>query len=212
MSDLEPEWIEIIRAAIGRSLDGVHTGMPGAAKSYNRDTQRGVIIPGIAGIPDLPDVPVHCMGGAGGFLHFDLNEGDPGWIHFSEADFSAWRDSGIPGDPPMLLRHGLYAVFVPGLTTEANPLPLAALSGTVLGSRNGAVACFGTTHVSISASVIPMIGPTQADALVRESGLAPWLTAVEGILDGLLPGTGSTLNAARNNPALPFKTAALKSE
>lgn len=121
-------WEEVIKAAIERSLDGLHTSIPANVKSYLPALQQCVVEPSIEGMPELSDVPVAWPRGNGNAMHLGLASGDSVLLVFCEQDFGPWRLAGSPQAPAILRRHGLFAYAIPGAATDLAPL----LSPTLL--------------------------------------------------------------------------------
>jgi hypothetical protein len=130
----EVTWPELIHGAIARSLDGVHTAIPARVTSYLPLLQQVSLVPVIASMPALEDVPVLWPRGGGYMLHMPLAAGDHVLVVFCEQDFSPWRLSGSAMAPALLKRHGLFAYAIPGAAPDIEPMltPLL-LTGAALG-------------------------------------------------------------------------------
>jgi len=131
----DPSLGQIARAAAARSLESVHTVLPARVVSYLPLLQTcacEILVdpPGEEPWPDLSDVPVVWPRGGGFALHLPLTTGDCVWLHFAEADFSAWRTTGSKGYPALERRHGIFPFAVPGAAPETDPL--IAPSGTAV--------------------------------------------------------------------------------
>jgi hypothetical protein len=182
----DPSWPDILRAVQTQVQARIHTALPGRVRSYDVATQTAEVelvvqLDGEA-VPPLAEVPVLWPGGAAGFLHVPLAEGDTVMVLFAEEDFSRWFETGSVSAPAALARHGLHAVAIPGLRRAAAPLAvttghvtLAATSALHLGSdtatafvalatlvdaRLAAMVSYINTHVHATAAVGPPVPPT----------------------------------------------------
>lgn len=83
------------------------TALPGIVRSYNTSTQLAVVQPAVQdfsvdadgertdrSLPEIPDVPVAWVGGAGQFFHPGLEAGDEVLIVISSLDPSIWHRTG----------------------------------------------------------------------------------------------------------------------
>lgn len=146
------ELAEIIKEAIAKSLDGVHTGIPATVTLYNPVLQQVACQPVIAGMPVLEDVPVLWPRGGLHFLHMPLIPGDTVYLLFSEQDTGPWRLSGTAQAPALLRRHGLYAVALPGVAPDVKPLTsVTALTGVAAGVDGGPIIHVGAAGVDLGA-------------------------------------------------------------
>lgn len=152
----DPQWAEVIRGAIERSLDGVHTSIPARVKSYLAPLQQCSVEPVIAGMPPLEDVPVLWPRGGGYFIHLPLAAGDHVLVVFCEQDFSPWRLSGSAMAPALLRRHGLFAYALPGAAPDIAPLlSPTVLAGAAIGQDGGNVVQISQAGVTVG----PVVGP-----------------------------------------------------
>ena len=172
-------WVETIRGAISRSLDGVHTMIPAKVTQYLAPVQQCACEPVIKGMPSLEDVPVLWPRGGGYFMHLPLAAGDWVLLVFCEQDFSPWRLSGSAMAPAHLRRHGLFAYAVPGAAPDIAPIATAAaLSGAAIGSDTGVVVQVGAANVQVGpAGVGALPVMTAAEFTTLLGTLSTWLGA-----------------------------------
>lgn len=153
----QPSWPDILRGVQDSLANRIHTSLPGVVKSYDSATQTAVVQLAVQllgnTVPPLPDVPVAWPGGAAGFVHVPLADGDPVLVVFCEEDFSGWWDTGSVSAPRVLARHGLHAVAIPGLRRAAAPL---AVTGG---------------HVTVGATAAVHLGGDVATAFVALANL-----------------------------------------
>lgn len=133
----EPEWPEILRALQRRTAEAINCSVPARVKSYDSSTQLATVQPVIqvkgVTLKPIEDVPVVWPGGAGGFFHSGLVEGDNVIVLFMDEDFSVWWESGSISPALVDDRHGLHAVALPGFRREAEPLDVS-VGHTVIGA------------------------------------------------------------------------------
>lgn len=111
---------ELLTRVLDARLQEVHVALPGRVHRFNRTSQTADVTPQVwpdgEELPILPAVPVSYPRSPSRGLYWDLEDGDPGLLIFSEADLSQWRQQGEPGSAADLGRHSLQsAVFFPGL-------------------------------------------------------------------------------------------------
>ncbi len=173
-----PRWEDIIKGAIERSLDGVHTAIPAKVSSYLPALQQCVCQSVIEGMPILEDVPVLWPRGGGAFLHFPLESGDSVLLVFCEQDFSPWRLSGGVQAPALLRRHGLFAYAIPGAAPDIAPLIYpAALKGPAFGEDAGTVVQVASGVAKVGVAIgpgLPVLTAFEFTALMDT--LVTWLS------------------------------------
>lgn len=193
------DWPEIIKGAIERSLDGLHTSIPAEIVAYNTVLQQATVQPVIAGMPAIDDVPIAWPRGGGQYLHLPLAAGDHVLLIFCEKDFGPWRLLGGAQAPALLRRHGLFAYGVPGAATDLEPLLTPTLfDGVVLGSDGGLQLRIGASTVELGA-----FPATQAVALATLvdtafASIAAWAADHTHLH---VPGPGTT--QVPTGPAVP---------
>jgi hypothetical protein len=171
------EWPEIIRGAIARALDGVHTSIPAKVKSYTAAIQQCSVEPVIEGMPPLEDVPVLWPRGGGHFVHLPLAAGDWVILFFCEQDFSPWRLSGQALAPALLRRHGLFAYAIPGAAPDVSPMVSpATLTGAAIGVDGGMLVQITAAGVQVGgiAAAFPVL--TAAEFTTLLGTLTTWLS------------------------------------
>ena len=186
MSEIgQPSEVEIHRTAIRARMADVRTSVPGVIVSYDSAEQTctvnaAVRIPDADGIPqELPqlvDVPVCQPRGGGYFAHFPLAAGDAVLISFSEADFTAWRESGEVSDPINVRRHGLNAYVILGGCVDGDELTSATADHLTIGKDGGPVAHFKGSTIELGAGVTDFVAlATKTDAAL--SALHTFITS-----------------------------------
>lgn len=175
MSLDEPTEAEVILAAIGTALRGLHTAAPGEIVIYDPATQTGTIRLAVElevsdgvfqAVPPIPEVPIAWPRGAGGALHFPLAPGDGVLVVFCESDPGPWLAS-LGSRPALARRHGLYPVALPGFTPLARALSASqapAASAALTGPG-------GTVGVFPGAAVVQLGTLAAMDPVVLESKL-----------------------------------------
>lgn len=74
-------------------------------------------------LPELPDIPIHHIGGGGVTMTHAHKKGDEGWIVVSDYSIDAWHQQGGPQAPPDVLSHALSdAVYIPGVRSDPRKL------------------------------------------------------------------------------------------
>lgn len=186
----QPEWPEILRQLQETVMGRIHTSLPGIVRAYDSPTQTARVQLAVQlkgrNVPPLDDVPVMWLGGAAGFLHVPLAEGDTVLVLFCEEDFSKWLTSGSVSAPAVLARHGLHAVALAGLRTRT--APFAATGG----------------HVTLAATSELRLGDDTATDLVA---LAPATTAALDNLVSALDDVFEALDAAAPGTSAAFTVA-----
>lgn len=134
-----PTLENVLRSLISDRLSTVNVALPGVVASYDADTQRASVQPGIrhafvnedgerelVDLPVVNEVPV-VFPSAGDFsLTFPVAAGDEVLLVFSSASLDLWLSRGGTVDPSNDRHHALSdAVAIPGLRH-------AALSGTAV--------------------------------------------------------------------------------
>jgi phage tail protein X len=123
----EPNWSEVLRAALDNRISDVHVALPGRVVKYDAAKQVADIQPMVRraverldgeveleDLPICPNVPIAWPHGGGYYLHFPLAEGDDVELVFNEAATAQYRESGELSPPGDLRRHSLgYAFAVP---------------------------------------------------------------------------------------------------
>lgn len=160
-------WAKVLIDMLDRRMLDVHTSLPGEIVSYDAAKQVADVRPmlkrripdpdggddTIEALPTIPAVPVVWPRGGGYCLTFPLAKGDGVMLVFSEADLSAWRDTGEASDPGDVERHGLAgAVAVPGVDTVARALTDASATHLVIGKDGGPAIHIDSTGVKIGAA------------------------------------------------------------
>jgi hypothetical protein len=169
----DPSWPDILRAVQTQVQARIHTTLPGRVRSYDVAPQTAEVelvvqLDGEA-VPPLAEVPVLWPGGAAGFLHVPLAEGDTVMVLFAEEDFSRWFETGSVSAPAALARHGLHAVAIPGLRRAAAPLAVT------------------TGHVTLAATSALHLGSDTATAAVAlNPAVAANYTQLKTALDGVV--------------------------
>lgn len=125
----------------------LHVSMPGIIASYNHETKRAIVRPGLrimftddtcAERPTLLNVPVLWHSGGGFSAIFPLNEGDPVHLLWSERGIEKWKQSHDLADPDNGVIFGQNdVVALPGYgPIEINP---ATTSGASIQRNDGEV-------------------------------------------------------------------------
>lgn len=157
----EPTQAQIARAAAARALEGVHTVLPARVVSYvaalnTCSCEIMVDPPGEEPWPELAGVPVVWPRGGGFAMHLPLAAGDCVWLHFAEADFSAWRTTGSKGYPALERRHGIFPFAVPGAAPETDPL-IAPSGAAVFGKLPaGPFVKVGSSTIELGNLIAPL--------------------------------------------------------
>lgn len=161
MKAFQPDDVEIIRTAIRNRLADVRTSIPAIVKSYDYIEQTcscelTTRIPTSDGTPEqlqpLQDVPVAWPRGGGYFCTMPLSPGDTGLLVFCEADFSAWRETGVVSDATQERRHGLYAYFIPGGCANGKELTDASPDKLIIGKQGGSVIKVDASGIELGAA------------------------------------------------------------
>jgi hypothetical protein len=128
-----PTWTQVILDMIEKRLVDMHTAMPGEVISYDYDTNLATVRPMIkrkfkamaeaVELPSITNVPVAFPRMGEGHLRFPVAAGHEGQIIFQERSIDKWVASGGAVDPEDSRKFHLSdAVFVPGLTSQSNPI------------------------------------------------------------------------------------------
>lgn len=125
---------EAIQTVIDRVFTGIHTCIPGRIEKYDYAKQQAEIKPLIKtdynddtteSMPVISNVPVIFPGSSETIIHFPLEKGDTGLIHFSEKALENWLSLGGESDSGDKRKFDLSdAIFVPGL----NPFNVNSLA------------------------------------------------------------------------------------
>lgn len=116
---------DAIKTILEAALKDLHTCLPGMITKYDYTKKKAEIQPLIKTlynddttetIPVISNVPVRFPGSSKTIIHFPLEKGDTGLIHFSEVALENWLSLGGEVDPGDPRRFDLSdAFFVPGL-------------------------------------------------------------------------------------------------
>lgn len=210
---ITPTLPEVIRRALQRNLDQLHTAMPGVVVSYDATSQTADIRPAIKDVyrdkdgvrqvedlPILPKVPVLFPRGGGFHLSFPLTAGDGVLLIFSEVSIDRWRESSQVTDPGDLRRHGLSgAVAIPGVGPADSALNDASASDLVLG-KDGQEG-----KVVVKNDSVEIAGGADFVALAQKvlTELQAVKTAYDSHTHLYLPGPGASTTTATAVPPLP---------
>ena len=191
----EPTEAEVILAAIGTALRGLHTAAPGEVVTYDPATQTGTIRIAVdievsdgvfEPVQPIPEVPILWPRGTGGALHFPLAPGDGVLVVFCESDPGPWLAS-LGSQPALARRHGIYPVALPGFTPLARPLPASQAPATAAAFTGPA----GAVGVYPGASQVQLGTLSAVDPVVLESLLKGAIsTAVAAAVAAAVPEDG----------------------
>lgn len=197
MAKRAPSAEEIQRRAIEGQLLDVRTSMAGVIVSFDANTMRATVRPGVRvlavdldspaevdTLPDIPDVPVLFPSCAFGILYWPLAAGDPVRLEFSEQDDSEfyWNaDAVVPVNPAALRRHGSAVVCRPEGTRGTGALGAEDAAKMFLGKPGGVGIQMDHSEVKLGGSAA-----TEKVALVSDlNALVTW------ILGGVCAAPGS---------------------
>lgn len=197
----------MLRQVIGDRLHSVHTMLPGVIDTFDASTQRATVLIGPASEsvlgeamphPPIINVPVSFPHFGGYSLTMPVNRGDPVAIFFSERSMQDWKDAGVVGKVPKVVRFfSLSDAFaVPGCAPNGKFIPSFNTSATELKSDDGTVKIRLTAggNVSITAGALTCdILPTGKVHFTNASGELNAITqGMFDILAGTLSGTPLT--------------------
>lgn len=150
--------------------------------------------------PQLKDIPVRFYKTRAFAITFPIAAGDCGSLVCCDRNIGRWRASGNAGDPGDRGMHTLDgAYFDPGLDDDAHTAQSASDSSMVIGTdahgEGQIVIAPGTDGMQLGAGATK--GVVRAgDDLTASTAQAAWAGAVEGFINGLVPGTVAPLFAA----------------
>jgi hypothetical protein len=200
---------EIFQAQLAQ----LHTAFPARVESFDATTQTVDVTPQLKtaypdgeggfthkAMPVIPNVPV-CFPRAGSFfLSFPLAKGDFVLVVVCDRSLQAWRDKGQAIEPGDLATHPLDgAVAIPGVYPASGALDDVSASTMKLGKDGAAAAQIEITASGgkLGANATKEIARKGDGAKISSPGaLLTWMQAVEGFINGLVPGTVATLAAA----------------
>lgn len=176
------------RQVLDKFLQGVDDMLPARVVSYDRATNRAVVVPMVKLLTtdnrqitraQFASVPVLQLGGGGFVLSTNLKAGDLGWLKANDRDISLVLQAYKDNAPNTLRKHSFAdAVFIPdamrGITTaggEAENFTLQSLDGSVrvsLGASSVNIVAPGAS-IKLSASGIEMTGPVTINGIVFNS-------------------------------------------
>ena len=159
------------RQVLDKFLNGVDDMLPARVVSYDRASNRAVVVPMVklittdgrqVGRAQVASVPVMIFGGDGVALSFNLKAGDLGWIKANDRDISlitqGYRDSA----PNTLRKHSFQdAVFIPDV-----------MRGLTIAGEDEAHAVLQTLDGSVRVAIWPDRVKITAGALYGEFGPA----------------------------------------
>jgi len=126
-----PSWNEVLDAATGAALRGVHTAMLGSIKSYDAAAQTAVV-----------ELATHLPRASGEYAAVAPVEGPVVWpgawasgdrclVVFLEESAAKWLETGSVEAPEVQLRHGLHPVVLPFPSIEGQAAQFVALGNLV---------------------------------------------------------------------------------
>ena len=128
-------------------MKDVATSIPGHVLAFDPKTQRaqiqiGIIRKDVQGVEFTPspliEVPVHFMGGNFS-TEYQIDEGDDGFILFSQRCIDGWKTTGGVAVNPIMRFHDMSdAVFLPGIRSQVNVLTDFENNGIRLRNKTGA--------------------------------------------------------------------------
>lgn len=202
---------ELLELVLDHRLGNLHTAMPGRVESYDAAAQTCDVLPQLKrqvpdgeggytteALPVLSGVPVCFPRGGSFFLSFPLAKGDFVLVVFSERATGNWRQKGEASNPGDLRMHSLAgAVAIPGVYPTSGALDDADGTNLVLGKDGtaGAQIVITPTEVQLGSGATKKAA-RGGDTLTTSAALTTWAQAVEGFINGLVPGTIATLWAA----------------
>lgn len=138
----QPSETDTIREIVRSEIARLHTSIPAVVLSYDRTTQRATVQPVVRfsrrdaetgervtyQAPPIANCPVAWPSSGSASLTWDLANGDPCVLVFSERSLDEWLTTGeIDNEPADPRRHHLSdAVVFPGARSFADALPAAA--------------------------------------------------------------------------------------
>lgn len=165
------------RQVLGKFLQGVDDMLPARVVSYDRVTNRAVVVPMVkvlttenqqVGRAQIASVPVMQYGGDGAVLSFNLKAGDLGWIKANDRDISIVMKAYADNAPNTLRMHSFQdAVFIPDVmhgvsinAEDATHAVLQTLDGLVRVALwpDRLKLSVGGLSVTIGPSVIDVVG------------------------------------------------------
>lgn len=145
--------------------------LPGIVASYNRSTKRANITPAIASkdtngetltLPQLSNVPVANLGGGGFSVSFPLQEGDTGWLIFTDRDISIYKNSRQISPSNTELSHDLNSAFFIPDTMQSVSIDAEDEGAATLQTLDGATkVSVGDGNVAIKATSIKLNGDVE---------------------------------------------------
>lgn len=148
---ITPEDAQVILEAIDSALIDVHTSLPAVVVKYNTTTkavdlelQTKRVLETEDGdlkteeLPNLLNVPTVYNGSSQFVTAYALEEGDQGYVVFSETSLDQWRSKANVTSPADVERHGLSgALFVPCPLTISKIITDALTTGAMFGKIGG---------------------------------------------------------------------------
>lgn len=211
---------EIQRRAIEGQLLDVRTSMAGTIVSFDANTMRATVRPGVRvlavdldspaevdTLPDISDVPVLFPSCAFGILYWPLAAGDPVRLEFSEQDDSEfyWNaDAVVPVNPGALRRHGSACVCRPEGTRGTGALGAEDAAKMFLGKPGGvgiqmdhSEVRLGGSAASMFAALAPLVEAAISHAIANHThmyapGPSAAVPSATGVLAGALPSTAAS--------------------
>lgn len=204
----EPSQLQILEAAQKRTMNSVHTCLPGVVKSFDATSQTAEIqlaieLPSADGtrhaVPPLLDVPILYPRGGGFAVTLPLESGDGVLVMFSEEDYAKWfTTNSQPVQPTIDRRHGIYPMAIPGAFAQDNALTLQQIKSD-------------SVNISHSGGMKLEIKSTGV-VLGNDGGGSPEYVALAAQVDtnfATLLNLLQTWTVAPNDGGLALKTAAL---
>ncbi len=215
----QPSLPTVIREAIESIMVDTHTMMPGTVDSYDPDTQKADVQPGLSRVlrkvdgnrvaetlPVIPSVPVQFLAAGGIVFAPPVQKGTTGLLLFAEYSIDKWRQQGGQGDPGDIRRHGLSgAVFLPGLQVAASRYALSDVDGVFV-IPAGKVLRMGSNTASES-FILGDSFATEFGVNWLTTAFAPWLAAVVSWFAGA---AAFFVDFASEGPGGPFPNATAK--
>jgi len=127
----QPSWNDVLDAATGAALRGVHTAMLGKILSYDAAAQTASV-----------ELAVHLPRASGEFAAVSPVEGPVLWpgawaagdrclVVFLEESAAKWLETGSVEAPDFQMRHGLHPVVLPFPSIEGQTVQFVALGNLV---------------------------------------------------------------------------------
>lgn len=187
------------RQLLDKFLQGVDDMLPARVVSYDRTTNRAVVLPLVkllttdgrqVGRAQIASVPVMQFGGGGVALSFNLVAGNLGWIKANDRDISLILQAYSENAPNTLRKHSFQdAVFIPdvmhGLTVAGEDAGNAVLQ-TLDGSVKVAIwpdrvkLAAGALSVTVGPSNVAIVGDTTVTGTLGVTGAATLASATIG--------------------------------